>query len=129
MHVHEILSLATRVRRLLVRDAADRSTQLSERYFRLIVGKTVREVHEYVDQAVAHVEEVVRLPVIAHSRGEQRIEDGLPCRERLRADDVGDGVPELTKRCERAFTIGDVTRVARGKHEDLATVPFGGKER
>ena len=99
---------------------------MSKCYLCLRVGQTAGEVGEHVDQAVADVQKVVRLPVIPHSRREQRIENRLPRGVRLRADDVGDRTSELAQRLENALTVGKVARVARGEDEDLATMPCGG---
>src|SRR6185312_7327866 len=94
----------------------------------LRVGKLASEVHENVDETIADLEEIVRLPVVAHSRREERIENRLPGGERLRSDHVRNRPAELAQRLEHALASGDVARIARREHQNLLAMPLRWQE-
>jgi hypothetical protein len=78
---------------------------MTEEHLALRRGETRDELQEDVDGAVAQILEVVRLPVVAGTWGEERIERVLPSVEGVRPDDVRDGLAQGAKR-RRGFLRG-----------------------
>ena len=75
-----------------------------------------------VDQPIVYAREVVRLPVVACARREERIERLLPAGVGMRPHDVGDRLAEATQRLERALAGGHVAGVEHGQDDDLRAV-------
>ena len=71
--------------------------------------------------AVVELVEVVRLPVVARTGREQRIERRLPARERHGPDHLADRLAERAQRRDRGFSpLAGSPSVAEREHEHLA---------
>lgn len=96
VHIHDVRGAAPLVGGRFVGYAALLTTDLGEEDLALGVRKLGYIPQHFVDQFVAHLRKVVRLPVVTLTRGQQRIECLLPAREGLRADHIGNRVSDGT---------------------------------
>ncbi len=88
-----------------------------------------RVLDDRLDRGVADLSEIVRFPVVARARGEQRIEGRLPAGEGVRTDHVGDRLAERAERRGRLLARRHVTGVAECEHHDFPAVPVLGQKR
>src|SRR5262245_58949384 len=96
--------------------------------FGLWIRNLARVLQENINESVAQFEKIVRLPVVAHSFCEERVENRLPRRKRSGSDHICKGLPKCAQRFSDAFTLADLARVTHCEGKDLLAVPFTGKE-
>src|ERR1700739_1642453 len=129
MDVHGKLRIAVGIGRCVDSYAAGGAAKLTHENLALAGRQVRRLVYERVEEPVAELEEIVRLPVIVGTGREQRVERGLPGREGLHADHVGDWISERAQWFQGAVALVLLSRVADGERDDLLAVDLGRQER
>jgi hypothetical protein len=81
-----------------------------------------------VEKTVSQLRKIVRLPIVVGPGCEQRVERGLPGREGLHANYVGDRVSQRAERLQCALTVGFLACIADGEDEDFLSVNLSRKE-
>lgn len=112
----------------LGRNLVHGSAQAAKEDLGLIGRQPTRVLDGSVEQAVGKLGEIVGFPIVACTRGQQRVERLLPADERMRSDDVGDRVAEVAKGFERAFAVFHVAGVEGGQDHHLFAMHFGREE-
>ena len=129
VHVHEEAGAALGEGGRVRVDPLGGAAELGDEHLAFTGRQPADALGQEVDQAVVDRIEIVRLPVVAGTRREQRVEGLLPAGERVRADDVGDRLAQRAERRQRLLAFRHVAGVAGGEDQDLAAVPFLGQER
>lgn len=129
MHVHHVIGVPARIGHRLGRNACRLGADCADEYLGLGRRQRAGVFDDSVDQAVAELHQVVRLPVVARTRRQERIERLLPSGERLHPDVFAEHHPERAQRRDELHPHGGVICVEDGERDDLFPVDVGRQER
>lgn len=128
MHVHHVLGVPARVGHCLGRYAGRLAADRADKDLALRRRQCACVFDDDIDRAVAELREVMRLPVVARTRREERIEGLLPCGVRLHPDVLAVRRAEPAQRPDQLLTLSRVACIAQGEHNDLFPMDVLGQE-
>ena len=129
VHVDHELDVAVRIGGLAGRHPVDGAAEVADERFALAARQAQdRVADDALDVAVQGLE-VVRLPVVARTGREQRIERGLPGCERHRADLLAGRLAEAAQARREFIAAVDLADPAERDDDDLLAVHRGRQER
>lgn len=129
VHVQGVVGVSARVGRCIRRYAGRLAAERANEDLAMRRWQLAGVFDDGVDRTVAELREVVRLPVIARTRRQERIKGLLPCGVRLHADVFAVCRAESAQRLNQLLAISGVARIAQGERDDLFSVHLFGQER
>jgi hypothetical protein len=119
--IHDEMSSAVRISCSIRRHAAHSATDVGNEDLALRARQTRHCAGDCADRGIRQFGEIMRLPIVAGSGCEKRIERRLPAHEEMRPKHVGNGLAEAPKRCRRLVTAA--FQALREQARSLAVVP------
>ena len=125
-HIHRV---AMGVRRRVCGRPHRSSADLTEKDFAVRRREVASVLYRRLDGSIAKIREIVRLPIVASARGQQRVKRLLPGAIRLHADVFPERFSEMPHRFDRLPPGFRVAGMKERKRDDLGAVHRRRKER